>query len=278
MKDTLPITIHACGRYAPQQVTVTFDPAPRPTSPELDASIAAEWDRQVALAATAKRVLFNGEMLRHISHHATESRFEMTVGLTCYRDFVGTNLYGQHWLDRVGWDSFSNPVGTTATLISADSLICYGLRSSRVAYHAEHVHTFGGALEMSDRRPDGSVDVFAALLRELHEELALDPTDLLDLTCVGLIRDKEIHQPELLFEARMRFTADELRERWKTAESRDEHQGIVTLEDKPDAIFPFIRSCKHIAPVAIGALLIHGRLAHGQTWLNRASLELAETL
>lgn len=257
----LPVMIQACGRFPPAQVRVTFDPMPRPTTPELDAAIGAEWDRQVALAAGTQRVLFNGEMLRYVSHRATESTFEMSVGPTCYRDFVGTNLYGQAWLDRVGWQCFSNAVGTTATLVTADSLICYGRRSQRVAFHAGHVHTFGGALELSDRKPDGTVDVFAALLRELREELGIGPGDLDDLTCVGLIRDKEIFQPELLFEARVKLTAVMLKERWKTAESADEHDEIVTLQDKPEAILPFIRSCKLIAPVAIGALLIHGQIA-----------------
>ncbi|OWY72634.1 hypothetical protein B7486_06875 [cyanobacterium TDX16] len=75
-----------------------------------------------------------------------------------------------------------------------------------------------------------------------------------------MIRDKEIHQPELLFEARIELTVEELRTRWQTAEAKDEHDEIVWLPNEAGAIAPFIQSCGPIAPVAVGALFIHERL------------------
>jgi len=273
--DGLPFVIDACGRFTPERVRVDFDPLPRPSTPELDALIAVEWDRQVALAKGTDRMLFNGELFRYVRHEVADKQagsvFHLTVGPTCYRDFVGTNLYNRHRLGEFGWHRFANPVGTTATLMSRDGLICYGRRSKRVSYHAEHVHTFGGALEASDRKPDGGIDAFASVARELTEELGLDPEEARDLVCVGLIRDKEIHQPEMLFEARLEMTADELRSRWQSAEAKDEHDEIVTLADQPEAIVPFIKACRPIAPVAIGALFIHGLLAWGREWFDQAT-------
>lgn len=271
----LPFVIDAWGRFDSAQVGVSFDPAPRPTTAELDALIAAEWDRQVALAKGTERMLFNGALLRYSGHRIERGPggnvFHLVVGPTCYRDFVGTNLYNRHRVEEFGWNRFSNPIGTTATLVSGDGLICYGRRSRRVSYHAEHVHTFGGALEATDRRSDGSIDAFASVARELTEELGLQPDEAHGLVCVGLIRDKEIHQPEMLFEARLEMTAAELRRRWQTAEARDEHDEIVTLDNAPEAIVPFIRGCGPIAPVAVGALFIHGLLAWGQGWFDQAS-------
>lgn len=271
----LPFVVLTYGDFAPSQVRAKYDAAPRPTTPALEELIAVEWERQTALARQTGRLLFNGGLLRYVRHSVECGRsgepttFELTVGPTCYRDFVGTNLYNHHRLNEIGWERFANPVGTTATLISSDGLICYGRRSSRVAYHAAHVHTFGGALEEQDRGADGGVDPFASLCRELREELDLRRDDLAGLCCVGLIRDKEICQPELLFEARLRMTAADLRERWEHAESRDEHEDVVTLPDAPDAIVPFIKTCGPIAPVAVGALFLHGRRAWGEEWCGR---------
>jgi hypothetical protein len=253
--EQLPFIIDACGRFDADHVRISFDPAPRPSTPDLEELIAQEWDRQLALAKGTDRMLFNGEQLRYVAHNVEKGGqgdiFHLTVGPTCYRDFVGTNLYNRHRLNEFGWSRFANPIGTTATLISRDGLICYGRRSRRVSYHAEHVHTFGGALEASDRRTDGSIDAFASVARELTEELGLRPNETRGLVCVGLIRDKEIHQPEMLFEARLDVTADELRGRWETAEAKKEHDEIVTLNDRPEAIMPFIQNCGPIAPVAI---------------------------
>lgn len=279
----LPFDILACGWFRPDKVRVRFDARPRPSTAELDAAIEAEWQRQLRLAQGTNRVLFNGELLRYVGHAiqragggsgADEGVFELTVGPTCYRDFVGTNLFGGRHLSKYGWEMFSNAVGTTATLLTVDNRICYGRRSDRVSFHAAHVHTFGGALEAADRAADGSIDAFASVARELTEELGLSRRELSEFACVGMIRDKEIHQPEMLFEARLNLTADELYRRWDEAEARDEHDDIVSLANEPDAIVPFIKSCGLIAPVAIGALFLHGRLAWGEEWFLPAADQL----
>jgi len=275
----LPFEIRAWGEFQPARVRVVHDPTPRASTHVLDALIADEWQRQTAAASLAGRILFNGDMLRYISHLVEQAdgaaRLHLTVGPTCYRDFVGTNLYNSHRLGEFGWERFANPVGTTATLLTSDGLICYGRRSQRVAFHAGHVHTFGGALEARDRSADGSIDAFASLCRELAEELGIAPGELFNLRCVGLIRDGQIHQPEMLFEAELGLSSRELDKRWQSAEARDEHDELVCVPDQPETIVPFIQRCGLIAPVAIGGLLIHGRLRWGEEWFARAAEEMA---
>jgi hypothetical protein len=276
----LPFVVDACGCFAPNRVHVRFDPRPRPTTPLLESVIDEEWQRQTARAEREDRMLFDGSLMRYVDHAVRQGRdgesasFHLTVGPTCYRDFVGTNLFNHHRLEEFGWHRFANPIGTTATLISRDGCICYGRRSARVAYHARHVHTFGGGLEEADRAADGTIDPFASLCRELDEELRLSRSDLADLVCVGLLRDKEICQPELLFEAGINLTAEELRTRWASATGRDEHEDIIAFPDEPAAIVPFIKGCGAIAPVAVGALFLHGRRRWGQAWFEAAAGKL----
>ncbi|MCB9851515.1 MAG: hypothetical protein H6819_00345 [Phycisphaerales bacterium] len=277
----LPFVIDAAGQFSPACVSVKYDSAERPSTPELDAIIAEEWERQSILAKRHDRLLFNGSLLRYLSHRVDldgdgrPARFAMTVGPTNYRDFVGTNLFHHDRLEEFGWERFSNPVGTTATLLTSDGLICYGRRSAKVSYHAEHVHTFGGAFEEADRLADGSIDPFASVAREITEELAIAREELIDLTCVGLVRDKEIYQPELLFEASLPMTFEDVRERWRTAEGADEHDSLVALADAPEAIVPFVLSCGPIAPVAVGALFLRGLHRWGEGWFEAAARELA---
>lgn len=274
----VPFIIDVFGWFPPERLTVRFDASPRPTTSDLESLIATEWDRQTELARQSDRMLFNGVLFRYLSHsvdgEGDDARFELTVGPTCYRDFVGTNLFNNHLLERFGWDRFANPIGTTATIITRDGRICLGRRSERVAYHAGHVHTLGGGLEERDRAENGVIDAMGSVARELEEELNLRRTELPGLGCVGLIRDREIHQPELLFEVELGLTASELRSRWLTAEARDEHEDLETLPDEPSAVVPFIKSCGRIAPVAIGALLLHGRARWGESWFHAAASAL----
>lgn len=278
----LPFDVMAFGRFDRDQLRLLSTTKVRPTNDSIEALIATEWTRRMREAQATGAVMFNGELLRYVSHRVIaggaaddQDVFELAAGHTCYRDFVGTNLYNHHRLDEFGWERFSNPIGTTATLVSSDGLICYGRRSQRVAYHASHVHTLGGALEASDRTADGSVDPFGSVLRELKEEVNIEPRDLDEFVCVGLIRDKEIHQPELLFEGRLHLTAAELVERWRSADEAGEHVEIVTVRAAPEALVPFMLSCGPIAPVAIGAMFLYGWGRWGRSWFDDAARQWA---
>lgn len=259
----LPFEILAEGRFGSDGVVVNYEPVARPTSEELERLIEAEWRVRTVEAQTAGRRLFNGELLRYVRHEVRDGRFCLTVGPTCYRDFLGSNLYHGSRVAEFGWERFANPVGTTATLVTRDGVLAFGRRSDRVAWHGGFVHTFGGALERVDLGPDGTVDAFAAVRRELAEEAALGPADIEDMVCVGMIRDREIHQPELLFEARLRLTLAEWLGRISSSDVGDEHLGIAALLDQPGVIEPFLRASGRVAPVAVGALVLHGRRGGG---------------
>jgi 8-oxo-dGTP pyrophosphatase MutT (NUDIX family) len=278
----------AFGRFAASRTEIVSDPTPRPTCDELESLIEAEWTRRRAEAERRGLMLFNGDLYRYLRHDVRsastgdnkdartvgmDDALTLTVGPGCYRDFVGTNLYNHHRMTEFGWESFANPVGTTATLTTADGWIVYGRRSDKVAYHASHVHTFGGSLEVADRGDDGHIDAFGSVRRELEEELGLAADEVSDLHAVGIVRDTEIVQPELLFEGSVALSFDELVNRWRKAESMAEHVELVRLADDADAIVPFIRTCGPIAPVAVAALLLFGRSRFGRPWFDAALRE-----
>ncbi len=267
---TVPFAVDAFGEFPPGHVHAHWTDAPRPTTPELERAIEESWHRSLAECRERGAVLFNGKLVRWIGHRVADDALHVDVGPTNYRDFVGTNLHNRHRIAELGRERFSNPIGTTATIISNDGYLLYGRRSHRVAYHSGHLHTFGGALEEADLRPDGSIDVFAAVHRELGEELALTPEHIVGTVCVGLIHDHEIWQPELLFEARVRQTRDELLGRLDHADAHQEHSAIEAVPDEPDALLPFIHQAAPVAPVAIGAICLHGWHRWGREWFDHA--------
>ncbi|MCK6457722.1 MAG: hypothetical protein L6Q92_14475 [Phycisphaerae bacterium] len=269
--DRLPFEVLAFGRFPPGRVRVDFDAAPRASTPEIDRLIDAEWRERTAQASRAGQHLFNGELFRYISHACDGAEFALTVGPTCYRDFVGTNLFNHHRVHELGWHRFANPLGTTATLLTGDGFVVFGRRSHRVAYHGGYVHTIGGTLEVVDRRADGVIDVFDSVRRELQEELGFSADQLRDLACVGLIRDLEILQPELLFEATLDATLADILTRFDLAVARNEHAGLVAIQAEPSLWSPYFNTEPHIAPVAVGAMFLFGRARWGDAWYGRTS-------
>ena len=272
----LPYDVLAEGEFPTDRVAVTWSDQSRPTTPDLEARIEAVWQQRLVDAQRTGAILFDGPLVRLIDHRLDDDRLHLRVGPTTYREFVGTNLYGPDpsGVERFGLDRFANPLGTTMALVTVDGFIIYGRRSEQVVYHAGYVHTIGGALEPGDRTADGDVDVFSSVVREVGEELGLAADDLTDVVCTGLIRDHEIHQPELLFDGQCRLDRQEVLARWQRAEGRAEHVGIVCLPDQPDQVVPFVASAAPIAPVAVAALMLHGRRRWGPTWCQATSQRL----
>lgn len=262
------------GQYMPEDVTVIWqDEQPIP-DPRMQAMIDEEWAKLEADCRAKNAVLFNGKLLRHIRHETDDGRFTIHVGPTDYAAFMGTNFFNPHRADEFGWENYSNAIGTSATVITDDGWLLLGRRNERVACMAGYVHTFGGGLEPDDRRPDGTFDIFAAIRRELQEELSIGPDEIRELVCMGLIRDRSIRQPELIFNAYICSNREDVLGRLRHDDPHEEHESIVSCRDTPQAIVPFIRSTERIAPVAVGALCQHGRKHHGPQWYDAVLKEL----
>ena len=268
-EDGLPFVVDAVGPFGRDRLLIRWSDQPRPGCAELDARIPEAWARMSADCQRRGAMLFNGRLIRYAGHDCRDGRLAIRAGPTNFRDFVGTNLLNGKLVGQVGWAHFANPIGTTATVISSDGHLLYGRRSDRVAFHANHVHTFGGGLEDRERADDDTVDAFASVERELHEELQIDIDEIAELVCVGLIHDREIHQPELIFDATVTLTRSELLDRLDLNDAHQEHTAMESCADEPTAVVPFIRSAGLIAPVAIGALLLHGHRRWGADWYGR---------
>ncbi len=273
---TPPFIVEVSGRFGPDDVRVRWRDEPKPSDPDLDALIERVWTEQTRAAERTGAILFNGPLARYLRHRVHRGVLTMDVGPTDYAHFLATNLLNHERGDEIGWERFSNPVGTSATVITSDGFLVFGRRNQRVAYHPGYLHTFGGALESADRREDGSLDAFASIRRELLEELGLRDDDVVQLVCLGLIRDRQIRQPELIFDAHVRQARDDLADRIDHGGDHEEHDQIEACPDRPDAILPFIRRPNPIAPIAVGALFAHGRLCFGDTWHRQTLSDLAE--
>jgi 8-oxo-dGTP pyrophosphatase MutT (NUDIX family) len=266
--------VAAIGPFEKDQVSTEWTDELRMSTTHLDSLIEQTWLDQKEAADREGRLLFNGEMGRLVSAECSPNKLHLVLGATNYRDFVGTNLYNGQLFSTKGAEHFSNPLGTTATVITRDGWIAYGRRSHRVAFHSGYLHTFGGALEMQDRGTDGRFDVFAALQRELGEELGLEAGDVERIHVTGLVRDREIHQPELLLDVYVRLGREELLGRLDLSADDQEHTAIEWCADEPGAVVPFLQAAGKVAPVCTAAILLHGLLKWGTSWYERASIEL----
>ena len=252
------LTIHAAGSWARHQVHVTWQDSTRQSVPEVERLIEQAWAEAQARPGIK---LFDGPMCRMESWSATPDALRLALSQTSYKPFLGTNLVQPELADRYGASVMANPVGVSSALVTSDRYLMLGRRNMAVAYYPGRTHPFAGALE-----PRDGTDVFAAVARELREELSLGENDLGEISCTGLAEDQALRQPELLFSVPVTCN----RARLESQVDATEHRASVAIEATPDALAIALTD-PALTPVAVAALLLWGRSEFGEEWFERHS-------
>jgi 8-oxo-dGTP pyrophosphatase MutT (NUDIX family) len=203
--------------------------------------------------------LFDGGLCRVESFDAREGELELQLSETSYKSFAGTNMHNPQFASQYGQAAMANPLGMSAALISADGLLAMGRRNERVAYYPGRIHPFAGSLE-----PEDEMDVFAAVGRELKEELNLDRDELRDMRCLGIAEDRGLAHPELICYAQVGRSLDEL----KRGVDEVEHDAIVAVEVRREVFERELNSAKLYTPIALATILLCGRERFGSEWFD----------
>jgi 8-oxo-dGTP pyrophosphatase MutT (NUDIX family) len=256
------LAFHAIGDWLPTQVRVENVPSTRRTTPAIDALIDEAWNEVLRRPGVK---LFDGPMCRMESWNARPELLEISLSQISYKPFMGTNLAHPELADRFGREVMANPVGVSSALETADGYLLLGRRNGSVAYYPHRTHPFAGALEPSD-----GGDLFAAVRRELNEELSIEAKDLGEMRCTGIAEDLALRQPELLF----RVCTTLSRSQVESQVQREEHGDSVAVAAKPGELAQFL-SDQQLTPVAVASLLLWGRVRIGEEWFAENSGKLA---
>lgn len=270
-----PFFVEVGSPYRTDQLRQAWSGGPRPTSPMVEERIARTWDAEFAVAREEGRQLYNGRVGRLITLEPSKSALHFVLGETCFRDFLGTNLFHADEVARINPVFLADALGISALIITRDGFLVLGRRSRKVLFHAEHLHTFGGLLEDADRTPQG-YDLVGSARRELGEELGVTTGEATSMMVTGLVRDRAILQPELVFDVNVTLTHSDLKDRFE-ARHDDEHTALEFIVDEPDSLVAFLRQGSKVTPVAQAAILLHGKHRWGVEWYQQAFKNLYGT-
>jgi hypothetical protein len=246
------VIIRETGQWSPGQVIATKVASTRAVVREVERAIDRAW---AAASARLGPKLFDGPMLRLERCQASRDALRLWVSPTSYKPFLGTNLQNPH----VAEQARANPIGLSAALVTSDGWLMLGRRNASVAYYPNRIHPFAGSLE-----PAEMSNVFDGVMRELEEELRFTPSDLAELRCIGLIEDARIRQPELIFSATSKRTRADV----ESMMDAGEHHACVAVAGTHEGIEKAIGDAL-LTPVAVGTLLLWGRITFGDGWFER---------
>lgn len=228
MRGDLPFDLLVTGHWRPGQVRAMWTEDSRPRFDEVEQAIEQAWSS--AIAQKGKK-LFDGPMCRLEKWNATPEVLQLTLSPTSYRIFFGTNLSNPGLADRFGKSALANATGLSAGLMTSDGFLMLGRRNKLVAYYPSRVHPFAGSLE-----PDDAGDVFAAMQRELAEELSIKLDEIRDIHCAAIAEDRSIRHPELIFAVFLSLTRKQVEARLDAAEHESCRAVPLKLADLERAI------------------------------------------
>ena len=189
----------------------------------MEAAIEAAWIETNARPGVR---LFDGPVCRLEAFNVLangSSRIDLSH--TSYRVNVGTNFCNPHLADEHGPDVMANPLGVSAGLISADGFLIFGRRNASVAYYPHKLHPFAGSIEVRD-----AINVFDDCRRELREEIGLPADEIASIELIGLVLDRALRHPELIFRVRSTRTRDDIRSSVDPAEHGSSEAWPATVE------------------------------------------------
>jgi hypothetical protein len=262
------LRFHHVGDWDASQISAAWAPSSLDLPEEAQALVEKEW---AAAAGRKDKKLFDGPMCRLESWTVHGGRMELTFSRTSYKVFWGTNLCHPDLGDRYGRRALANPVGVSPALETADGFLMLGRRNASVAYYPSRLHPFAGCLEPGDVAPGGespAPDLFAAVRRELGEELSLSDADVPLVRCTGIVEDVSLRQPELIFRVHSRLTRLEIESRLDRGEHHDSfalpatRQGVEAVLHDP-----------LLTPVGVASMLLWGRTAFGEGWFADESAD-----
>jgi len=210
--------VHFAGDFPPDLVATTWSGGARPTNFRIEAAIESAWS---AAQSRPGIHLFDGQLIRLESWTIEGGRLNLTIGGTGYKPFFGTNLSHPEFAGEYGPEFLANALGVSAALQCGDGHLLLGVRNANVAYYPHRIHTFAGSVS--------ETDIFAAMRRELREELGLSAADISHIRCIGLAEDSTIRQPELIFSVQATPTRQQLESRLDLTE----HSGLWSIPARP---------------------------------------------
>jgi 8-oxo-dGTP pyrophosphatase MutT (NUDIX family) len=241
------------GDWPIGRVQTDWTASTRRLLPEVESAIEQAWQKAKAVPGT---LLFDGPMCRMEQWTARPDRLHLKISPCGYKTFFGTNMSNPQF----GADVLANPVGLSAALCSSDGSLLFGRRNQNLAYYPGRIHPFAGTLEPHD------ADVFAAIRRELHEELSLAQSELTDQRCLGIVADDRLKQPEMVFAVDSKLSRSEIVSRLNTVEHKSAYEIPATAHGIESAL---TTDTDQLTPAAVAALLLWGRHRMGIDWYTR---------
>jgi 8-oxo-dGTP pyrophosphatase MutT (NUDIX family) len=258
--------ILARGLFKPDQLIITYNSALRMlSSPAIQQWMDALWAQKLAAARERNIPLFDAPLYRFVDVEArADGRLYVTLGDTGYKEYVTTRA--PEFSAGRKRQELGNALAVCSVVETSDGYILLDKRRGVDVYVGRY-HVIGGFFERGlDCLENGQPDPFGAIRREIREETGIQPADIAEQYCLGLVYDLATPHAELCFLTRLSISLSEVRTR---VPEENEIQQLETLYVTEQSLREFIQQNHgNISATGEPNLLLYGELLFGQQWLQ----------
>jgi len=174
----------------------------------------------------------------------------LDLGLTNFKEYIGTTQHAlkdeefrKRLMDAGIADDnepntyFSNPLSGCTAIVTSDGYLPIGMRGKAVAIYPSVPHIIGGYVKVNgSNKPDFTtkdVDLFANMLQELREELAISNEEIAGADFLGIVRNRITRGPEMMYVMKVALDKSEVENRWRTkSKDKYEHRQITFYKER----------------------------------------------
>ncbi len=202
--------------------------------------------------------LFNGVLAGLNGFRFHLGRLVLDLVPTDYRALVYANAHPNELKEKVGPQFHGQALGISAVVKTRDGQLVVMKRSTFVGEYPNRLDVFGGHVEPGKHGRKGKPDPCAGIRAELVEELHVAEGDIGPLRILGLLQNREIQKPELVFFAPILLDAGELLVQTQKAKDRFEWSELLLVPDKKVAIRSFLQdNFRDFTPSGLGCFLLY---------------------
>lgn len=217
-----PTKVIARGSFSMADIVIERVNLP-PLPVDLQACVESVWAEELARNPKATP----GKLLVAAGLEEANGKLLLRCGPSDYRNFMGTTSP-----EGVPEEYRHRAIGMLAVTTTTDGYVMLGVRSPAIDWPLLRHVVPAGRLQPIE------LDPYTGVRAEFHEELGLNPDDVVGLTCIGVVADQTLGRLnyEFVFRARTSLTARQVLERANTAKSASEHCQLEPFPWQADLI------------------------------------------
>ena len=230
------------GKFAKDNFIINYKRKRILQSNEAQILIESKWSNFLASNPQS----FDGPLFRVDKYNILKceneiNQIELYLSDTDYKEFVGTRDSDFH--ASFGQDKIAFPLSVGSILVTSDNKLVFGKRSSDIDAEKNTISVVAGYLDprkdfvrTTYLDSDGwKIDIFCGIQREILEETGIEPVNIVDLFCMGLIDNKQYRQMNIPFYASLNISAKEITKmREKLTDT--EFSGLLFIENNKRSI------------------------------------------